>query len=400
MRGLCFLILASLWAASGFAHAESAASAPIKPPPLEAFGKLPGLEEMQISPDGDLLAFVTTQGNERLLIVRRIDDRKIVSALKVGKVKLRGLRWADDTHLLLTSSMTGQFDYLDGPRREWFGVGVFNVATGKQRMLLTGADNAMNVVFNEPAVRTINGKAFVFLQTVRFSGADGALALFRVDLDSGISSLVEAGGSTTEDWFVDRDGRALAEARYNQSLETWTLLVRRPDGGWLTSKTVEAPIDRPSIIGYAKDGQSLLVETDEDHRDTFHTVSFADGSWGAAEPDPYDSLFFDSTSHNLLGGVDLENDERRVDFFQPAEASIWKAIEKMAQNERVSLVSWTRNHRKAIVLSDGPRNGYGYALVDLDANNAKWLGDVYPDIAPDRIAQPKPILITHEPQPI
>ncbi len=54
-------------------------------------------------------------------------------------------------------------------------------------------------------------------------------------------------------------------------------------------------------------------------------------------------------------------------------------------------MSWSANHRKVVVLLDGPRDGYGYALVDLDAKGMKWIGDVYPGIAPDQIAQPKAI---------
>jgi dipeptidyl aminopeptidase/acylaminoacyl peptidase len=44
-----------------------------------------------------------------------------------------------------------------------------------------------------------------------------------------------------------------------------------------------------------------------------------------------------------------------------------------------------------VVLVEGAREGYSYALVDLVAKAAGWIGDVYPNIPPEQMAQPKPI---------
>ena len=359
------------------------------PPPLEAYGRLPWLEEMQISPDGKHLAFIRTDGDERLLVVEDIAALKLDTGLELGKTKLRRLQWADDTHLLITVSTTAKITEIEGPKQEWFIASVFDIASRKLSTL-AGGEYAIKAVVNEPAIRRIDGKTYAFIQSYRLEHSLGTLALYRIDLASGASTLVEPGQSDTDDWFVDKDGRVAAEARYLSSGGRWRLLVNRPKGGWMTSRAMDAPLDPPSIFGYAKDGQSLLVGAFEDHKAVFHTVALDDGSWGAAEPDPYDALLYNETSYALIGGIDLEGDERRVDFFDAKAAASWKAIEKAYPDERVNLVSWSADHRKVVVLVDGARDGYAYALVDLDAKHADWIGGVYPDVPVEEIVQPRP----------
>jgi dipeptidyl aminopeptidase/acylaminoacyl peptidase len=388
MRRIAILVGAWLWATAAFAQAPAA---PAGPPPLEAFGLLPALEEVQISPDGAHLAFVTTDGDQRLLVVADTATGKSVAGLKLSKLKLRALEWADDRRLIITSSTTTEVAGLEGPKREWYMAQMLDIVSRKQTALLEHAENAMNVVLSEPVVRRVGAKTYVFLQTNHFEQSQGTLALYRIDLDSGVTTLISAGQENTEDWFVDKDGRAAAESRYNSTSGKWTLLINRPKGGWTTTRTIDAPISPPEIVGYAKDGASLLVRMTEDGNGVFHAVSLTDGSWGPAESDDYDSLIFDSTSHALLGGEDLEGDVRRVDFFDPAVAAIWKAIEKAYPGERVHLESWTRDHRKVVVLVDGPRDGYAYALDDLDAKRGDWIGNVYPKVPQEQIAEPKAI---------
>jgi len=385
MRKSSIVACASLWAVAGAAFGQAAAAPPA--PPLEAYGRLPWLEEMQISPDGKHLAFVRTDGDERLLVIEDIAAHKLDTGVKLGKTKLRGLSWADDAHLLITTSTTARFNDVDGPKREWFIASVFDTAS-RRLDRLTAGPGAMDVLVADPVVRRIDGKTYVFLQTPRFEHGQ-VIGLYRIDLASRNGIVVEAGHEDTNGWFVGQDGRALAETRFVAASGRWQLLIRGP-AGWIVSKTLSTPIDPPSLLGYAKDGRSLLVNTVEDSKSMFHTVSMGDGAWGEGEPDISDALFFDDETHALIGGVDLEGDVRRVDFFEPRIDAIWKAIEKAYPAERVTPVSWSRDHRKVVVLVDGARDGYAYALDDLDAKSGDWLGGVYPDVPPELIAQPEP----------
>src|SRR5450631_554479 len=71
------------------------------PAAIDAYGRLPTLEDVALSPDGTRLAFVKTIDDKRLLSVVSLTERKLLGVLGVGEVKLRRLEWADDDDILV-----------------------------------------------------------------------------------------------------------------------------------------------------------------------------------------------------------------------------------------------------------------------------------------------------------
>jgi dipeptidyl aminopeptidase/acylaminoacyl peptidase len=57
----------------------------------------------------------------------------------------------------------------------------------------------------------------------------------------------------------------------------------------------------------------------------------------------------------------------------------------------VLLESWTRDRQKIVVLVDSPVEGPGYALVDLVAHKAEWLGARYQKLFPEDISKVQPV---------
>jgi hypothetical protein len=75
--------------------------------PPDAFGHLPTLEEVMLSPDGSKIAFVKTVGDQRDLLVVLVGEAQAVGGAHLGDAKLRGVQWMNDDNLLITSSNTG-----------------------------------------------------------------------------------------------------------------------------------------------------------------------------------------------------------------------------------------------------------------------------------------------------
>jgi len=82
---------------------ESAAFA--APPPIEAYGKLPAIEHVSLSPSGERIAYIATDGEKRRFIVTTAEG-KVISGGDVGGVKVRDVEWAGDDHVLIVSTAT------------------------------------------------------------------------------------------------------------------------------------------------------------------------------------------------------------------------------------------------------------------------------------------------------
>jgi len=57
--------------------------------PLEAFGRLPSLETVVISPDGTKIAFVRTRADSRSLVVAPLNKPEALGGVRIGDTKLR-----------------------------------------------------------------------------------------------------------------------------------------------------------------------------------------------------------------------------------------------------------------------------------------------------------------------
>src|SRR5688572_19830849 len=126
------------------AFAAGAAS----PTPAEAYGRLPAISSVALSPDGKRVVisvgyeYRSTEPDRELtsLSVIDIDSGKVEATLAPPpKNTLRGVGWADEKRPYYFISATGhatdalpsaQLVMFRGPRVEWFRTGVLSLETG------------------------------------------------------------------------------------------------------------------------------------------------------------------------------------------------------------------------------------------------------------------------------
>jgi len=103
--------------------------------------------------------------------------------LRAGDHKLRELQWAGPDHVLITISQTSE--YLFGPpSSESFAVQVYDLKRRETYAPMMLVEDAWNLIFGDPEVRTIDGKPYVFLESVAKEAGDyySVPTLFRLDL--------------------------------------------------------------------------------------------------------------------------------------------------------------------------------------------------------------------------
>jgi len=360
--------------------------------PLEVYGRLPDIDDVTISPDGTLLAVSSTLSTEdRVVSIHKVSDKSVVNVLRLGKEKLRWVQWAGSRHLLVTTSTTALVRGLEGPKREYWMTISYDIAKKKQVLLLDNQAGAMNVVYGPAMVRKVDGDLTAFVQGVYFVDNRGRVTLFAVNLDKGRTKMIEARSEDTDDWLVDGDGVPLAQSQYDQSRGVWSLRIKGPRG-WTVVDQATSPMGSYGVSGLGRDGKSVLVAMN----DADGSTVYREYGQGGAHADlpmerPFDGLIRDPATGALIGGVTLVGDDLRYQFYDAKNESAWKAVQKAFPGDRVSLASWSDDRRKIVVLVDSPTDGPAYALIDLDAKSANWLGESYSKLAAADISEVRPV---------
>ncbi|MCR5877109.1 hypothetical protein [Phenylobacterium sp. J367] len=328
--------------------------------PLEAYGKLPTIEDIEISPSGHAIAAVVSDGKNRVVSVQDLASGKILMKVGAGDVKVRGVEWAGDKHILVVATATAAPLGIAGGRREWMVAYSYDLTSQKPQRVLRGVEQTLDTLFDAPVVRTFRGEPTVFVQGVRFFSGQSRLTLFRYDLDTGKSVLVDEVGEDVRDWVVGPDGKAVAHEVYDSRSGRWALKIRN-GGGWREVRTAVAPLERPYLSGLGRTPQTVLfAEYDDDGRSVWREVDLATGAIGEPIPriDSQGSVR-DPVDGRLIGRAALVGDKLVYDFFDEADARAWRSVQAAFPDSLVSLASWSADRKKIVVIADSPRRGPG-----------------------------------------
>jgi dipeptidyl aminopeptidase/acylaminoacyl peptidase len=348
--------------------------------PLEVYGRLPHLENLALSPDGSRVAFVKTEENTRIVAVVALGKHEMLGALRAGDQKLRGIEWADNDHLMIVTSVTAVPRGFVGEIAEWHQMQVYDVRTGK-RFMAPPRDKFsdaqwMNIIRGHVMVRHLKDRTVLFVPGLQLMH-QLVPALIRVDLQTQESHLVKPGRVGNLGWIVDDGGQIAAEETYDESGRRWSIFIRR-EGRMQEAAAGQEQIDFPRLLGWGPTADTLLLQRLEHGDPVWRLLSLKDGSIGApmAERKALDRPIEDVITNRMIGGVHVTDSDEYV-FFDPGVQESWKAILATFRGERLHLESAAADFRKIIVRVEGEEDGYRYVLVDLNAQTATPLGDIY-----------------------
>ncbi|WP_236611869.1 alpha/beta hydrolase family protein [Phenylobacterium zucineum] len=360
--------------------------------PLEAYGRLPNMEALSISPSGHALAMIVTNGERRVVAVQDLGQKKLVFRGDAGDTKVRQVMWAGDKHLVIVASTTAAPMDILHSRREWLLGFVVDIESGKSQMLLRNvADvSAMNALADMPQVRLVDGKPVIFVEGIVFQDGKGNVALFRNHLGAPTTRLLQKGENGTVDWVIGPEGEPLGQEIYDTHRGRWSLKLRTA-GGWREVMTAQG-LDTPYVLGLGRDGRSVMVAvSDDEERASWQEVTLEGPAGSPILAQDDQSPIYDPRDGRLVGHRSLVGDEHAYTFFDEGDAKVWKAIRAAFPEDSVELVSWSDDRRKIIVHLDSATHGSAFSLVDLDTGRASWLGDEYNDLKPEDIAAKRPL---------
>jgi acetyl esterase/lipase len=358
---------------------------------VDAYGRLPSIEQAALSPDGTKIAFVKTTQDWRVLAIVDISEEKLVGGVRLGEVKLRSVEWADDDHLLLTTASSTMPRGLSGERTEWNLISVYDLKTKKLSGLLDnvhGEISTMNVVYGRPVVLRKGGETLVYIHGMYVADTTVS-ALFRINLTGNVETLIRQGHDETREWLVDDSGEIVAEQDYTERGRHWAIRLFR-DGHPQQTISGVAPIDAPEILGLNAAGDAIIVALTESDGYSWKPLLIKDGTWGPAmgKDEALTGLLLKDGSRRMMGTA-FVGDDTRYHFVDPGLQEGWNWIVGVFGYQHVEFVSVSADHSKVIVQVMGPKSGCAYYLADVKEHLTRSIGKIYAGVT--QVAEVRPI---------
>jgi dipeptidyl aminopeptidase/acylaminoacyl peptidase len=371
-------------------------------PPAEAFGTVPQVREVDLSPSGNLIAWCHTQpSGTAAVVIFDVGTQKYRRTIPLEPgLTLRSIAWADEETLLITVSTFSTFNEVRAADHyEISRTFAADVAGGKSRMLLM-TDGARGFVTGAEllAARTDKPKTVV-MATWDYSAAaargmiDSRLSggrqdsgwvysLFEVDTRTGTGRVIERGNPFTTDWVVDRTGAPLARADWNPKTEQFGLLAK--DGGGWREIVHEEHRGRRTVHGLAADGKAVVINQTNDQGTQRMDAVPLDGSAPrslAEESGTGIAYVVHDAFTKMPVGVRLGGQDGAVRWWDPDAERLGRSVSASFPGKKVFVESRSQDNRRVIARVEAPSSPPMYYLVDFGAKKADIIGEEYPALA-------------------
>lgn len=367
-------------------------------PPVEAFGSLPAMASPSLSLDGKYFA-----------MVQAYQGRPVVAIYKVGAAPgtppalvapsdgvIEHVQWANNERLVIFLKMPHAWSF-DGAVETWRRATAVNVQ-GRDAVVLLNDMKSMRHALAASYVTDLtpgdeNHILMNFIGPLR-QESQFAVNLYRVDVRTGRSDLVQYGTPDTADWITDGDGRVLGMIDIHRGERRQR--VKLPAGNeWreILSFDNSAGGDSGEVAGVTEDGAALSVLMNRGPTRALMRVDLANPAMGPvlfSNPDyDVDYVLRDSWTRRVIG-VAYAADKMEYFYFDPERQRVQRALEAAFPGRSVHAVSSDAARKAYIVATDAPREPVSYYYYDAATRHAYAIGTAYPMLAESDLGEMRP----------
>ena len=389
-------VFAAACAVSLISASPASAQAAAEPAPIAAYGALPSMEFVKLSPSGSKIAFVTVSGEDRLLVLLDLTTRAQIGGVGVGRAKVRDLEWIGEDRVLVTTTKTETIPQLGMVNGELATGQIYDPGKNRLVTMLANTRDLFPALFSDVGVVDNNGPQ-VLVRAYAFGNPE-RLDLFRVNLETGRAALAEVMGLNVTDFILDPTGQSIARSEYESRSQVWSLYLRQGNGFRRVWDTT-APIDTPNLLGLGMTGQSVILAADrpdlsqpgrEDAE--FFDVNMTTGAWRAVRFEFMpDALYFHPVTRRMIGARRSSDSGPIYAFADEQARALYDSIQQTFAGQGAEVVSWSDNFRQAVVYTGGDQDSGTYRVLNLDTATVTPVGGAYEAVTSDRVASVEPV---------
>lgn len=373
--------------------------------PLSAFTNRPALTSPTLSPSGRYLAYGVSGADQKMSV--SVVDLSAPSAPATGLnlpvyAEIEGLAWKGDDRLLVTIRYNVVEVLFQRGQPKPYVATVAMDRDGKNTIALLddvrelrGAREVSDIVHMLP-----HDKDHVLIAArtrtwPRTSSMSSYYNLYKANVVTGDSSMVEKADRHTFLWLADRDGtpRARWDGRQNGPTR---IMMRTPGGGWESVVRLGSrDFDELKIVGFtASPDIAIVADRRGGERYTlseFHLASRAVGRLLLDHPAvdigwPVGDVLRDDTGEML--GACFVDDVWYCRYFDAGLNSLQQKFEaKFADSAAVRMVSWSNDRKRIVVATSGPRNPGAYFMYDVAKDAVSTIGRRHPNLPQSELGE-------------
>lgn len=352
------------------------------PPALSAYGALPAINSVDVSPDGLSLVYVRHQGDQSEVVAQSRTGEALVN-VDTSDRRVRGVSWISPDHIVIASAATEKMRFF-ATRTEVQVLDIVNVRNRRVVRALNGADHrAFNAIFNWRG-GVYGGEPVLFAEAVTEAPGLFTFDLYRIDLDTGRGRRHAQGDSDTRGYIVGRDGSVPARLAYNSENGRWRASARN-GGGWRDVHAVIALLDEPGLYGFGRSTDTIAVGEQVDGQWRMREISLVDGSErGDLGPTP-NRIYRDR--EGAMVGVGFMARYQDYEFFNPVLAQAWALLKISLPGRQLYLSSYSDDFNIIVFYMEGTGEPGSYFQFDVAARRVSLIGKAYPAIAGQNVAE-------------
>ena len=348
-------------------------------PPLDRFFAQAEYHTPKLSPDGKFYGIIGVRPNSEALLTVDLATGKSTPVVKFGDNRIVNFWWkGGDLILLLLNNYKGQGEFRSYDLRT-------NEAKEKPLQLRRGVNTGW-YPFTTLLLNPLSGD----LDNVLVSTTDSmGLDLWRLNVRTGDSEVVQGGHGAVRLWITDRQGRPLVG--FGQFHKSW-FMAFTPQAGqsWRQIELGEKNLPDFLPLSVAAD-QQRIIGIDYAAADTTRMVAWnpADDTkeilWQSPEVDAQ-TIHTWADDPTRIRSVGYETDRQRLHYLSDEDQALCQQIDTALVHTTNYIVSTTQDESKMIIDAQSETVPEDYFLFDKKTRRLAKLGSAYPAINPATLA--------------
>jgi dipeptidyl aminopeptidase/acylaminoacyl peptidase len=382
------------------AAAASAAGGLAARLPLEHFARLPLIEQVTLSPDGERFAALMNHGNDTVLVVRElVGSHPLRPVLKTDNrgYRFSWLRWANNDRLAVSVRYPGRRGWTEVAETRLFsikrdGSGLVNLVRAAPFA------NGRAAQLQDQVIDWLPGDGqHVLLQLAEDGSADPMV--YRVNVENGRRMPVHGARSHVHQWLTDQQHRVRVGVR--QEGARVEVLVCDPDGkNWRTAWAFDM-FDVQAVwpLGFGADPDRLIVSADHEGRRAVFEVDLR----GATLPkrkllshpryDISGKLVHDPANGEAIGIRSALLGAAGESFWHADIRSLLQAIDLALPERRNQLLQFDGSGRQYLLHTGGNAVPGTFMVGFRDKGQLTALAETYPELADQPLARKRSVTL-------